>query len=105
MLRAAFVVNSLSHCSCALRVLWKDGAESVYPSTWLRSTVRDERFFNQTSLMYEASHLSFAASTDATLKNASVTKSEFQTKYNYYNIYACFFLLTVEARRPISHSN
>lgn len=76
MLRPSFVVNSVSHCSRALRVIWKDGVESVYPSTWLRSTVRDEKFFNQTSLMYEASHLPFAASSDTTLKHVTVSKGE-----------------------------
>ena len=76
MLRSSFIVNSLSHCSRALRVLWKDGVECVYPSTWLRSTVRDERFFDQKGLMYEASHLQFTSSPDSTLKHAGVTKSE-----------------------------
>ena len=76
MLRPAFIVSSLSYCSRALRVVWKDGVESVYPSTWLRSTVRDERFFNQSSLMYEPNHLSFASSSNAALKQAAVKNSK-----------------------------
>ena len=74
MLRPAFLVNTIFHCNRALRVIWKDGAESVYPSTWLRASVRDDRFFDQNSFMYEHSHLSFV-SAESVLKNASVTRS------------------------------
>ena len=74
MLRPAFLVNTISHCSRALRVVWKDGMESVYPSMWLRSSVRDDRFFDQNSFMYEHSHLSFVDA-ESVLKNASVTRN------------------------------
>ena len=74
MLRPAFLVNTIFHCNRALRVIWKDGAESVYPSTWLRASVRDDRFFDQYSFMYEHSHLSFV-SAESVLENASVTRS------------------------------
>ena len=75
MLRSAYIVSSISHCSRALRIAWKDGVESVYPSTWLRASVRDSRFFNPNALMYEPSHISFISREDATLKDAILTKS------------------------------
>ena len=76
MLRPSFVVGSISHCSRALRVLWKDGVESVFPSTWLRSTVRDSKFFDPHGLMYEAEHLPFVSSMDNVLKNATLNRGK-----------------------------
>ena len=75
MLRSAYTVSSISHCSRVLRVAWKDGVESVYPSTWLRASVRDSRFFNPNALMYEPSHVTFISREGAPLEDAVLTKS------------------------------
>jgi len=58
MLRAPFLVRALSHSPRNLRITWKDGVESVFPNAWLRSNVRDDRFFDK-SMTYNYDHLSF----------------------------------------------
>ena len=79
MLRPAFLVGSISHCSSTLSIIWKDGVESVYPSTWLRASVRDDRFFDSQGLMHQPSHAAFITSPDVTLRNATVTSCELLT--------------------------
>lgn len=58
MLRAPFLVRALSHSPRNLCITWKDGVESVFPNAWLRSNVRDDRFFDK-SMTYNYDHLSF----------------------------------------------
>lgn len=52
LLRAPFRVQVLSHCRDFLRILWKDGAKSEFPNIWLRSSVRDQQFFDAGSCLY-----------------------------------------------------
>ena len=59
MLRAPFVVRALSHCQKLAKVTWSDGAESTFHNTWLRSSIRDERFFDTKACNYRDSHLDF----------------------------------------------
>lgn len=58
MLRTSFSVRALSHTPRLLRVRWGDGVESTYPSTWLRSSVRDLQFFDK-SYEYHPEHSAF----------------------------------------------
>jgi len=60
MLRTAgsFNVRALSHFPRLLRVTWGDGTESTYPSTWLRASVRDSQFFDD-SCEYHQGHSAF----------------------------------------------
>ena len=64
-LRTAFRVNSLSTCGKALRILWADGVESTFPSTWLRASVRNSPYFDDVATMYGFDHLSFLQKTSA----------------------------------------
>ena len=59
MLRAPFLVKSLSHSRDAVKIVWGDNATSLMPSTWLRSMVRDSEFFSESSSMYMDHHLDF----------------------------------------------
>ena len=59
MLRAPFNVRSLSQTRQLLKVMWGDGAESVFPNVFLRASVRDSRFFDVESCMYKPEHLEF----------------------------------------------
>ncbi len=68
MLRAPFLVRALSHSPRNLRITWKDGVESTFPNAWLRSNVRDDRFFDK-SMTYNYDHLSFVS------KNASIASA------------------------------
>ena len=52
LLRAPFRVGALSHCRDFVRILWKDGAKSEFPNIWLRSSVRDDNFFDAGSFLY-----------------------------------------------------
>ena len=73
-LHPAFAVRFVSNCNRIMRVFWRDGVESVFPSTWLRASVRDSRFFDQQGgIMYEVDHNTFV-STESDLK--SVKKIE-----------------------------
>lgn len=72
MLRAPFLVKDLSHSREALNVIWKDGANSVFPSTWLRSSLREPEFFSASSSMYTDSHLDLMAK-DVPIKETSLT--------------------------------
>ena len=58
-LRAAFRVKSLSTCGQALRIIWADGVESTFPCVWLRASVRESPYFDDTAIMYRFDHLSF----------------------------------------------
>jgi len=54
-LRAPFRIASLavgSNCKDKLKITWEDGEKSIFPNVWLRSSVRDEKFFNSISFMY-----------------------------------------------------
>ena len=59
MLQAPFVARALSHCQKLARVTWGDGAESTFHNTWLRASIRDERFFDTKACNYRDSHLDF----------------------------------------------
>ena len=59
MLRAAFTVRAFSHARDFLKVNWADGSQTMFPSMWLRSAVRDPTYFNQSSLIYKPEHLEF----------------------------------------------
>lgn len=59
MLRAPFLVSSLSHSRDALKIMWGDGASTVMPSLWLRAMVRDPEYFSESSSMYKDHHLDF----------------------------------------------
>ena len=52
-------MRALSHFPRLLRVTWGDGAESTYPSTWLRASVRDSQFFDYNSCEYHPEHTAF----------------------------------------------
>ena len=63
MLRAPFIVRTLSNCRQFVRV----------PNRWLRSSIRDEPFFDQKSCSYQHSHLDFLTK-GATISHAQQTK-------------------------------
>ncbi|XP_046839416.1 gamma-butyrobetaine dioxygenase-like isoform X1 [Xenia sp. Carnegie-2017] len=48
----AFKVASLSNCRDFLRIVWQDGRQSKFSNIWLRSAVRDPKFFDANSLLY-----------------------------------------------------
>ena len=77
-LRAAFKVNSLSTCGKALRILWADGVESTFPSTWLRAAVRNAPYFDDVATMYQFDHLSFLQkpSVIASVENKTAESNE-----------------------------
>ena len=54
-------MRALSHFPRMLRVTWGDGAESAYPSTWLRASVRDSKFFDGNSCEYRPEHSAFVS--------------------------------------------
>ncbi|XP_065842512.1 gamma-butyrobetaine dioxygenase-like [Oscarella lobularis] len=60
-LKPAFVAKSISFGHNFLRVLWGDGARSLYPASWLRVSVRDSAYFEPNSLLYRPEHIEFAA--------------------------------------------
>ena len=61
-LHPAFAVRFASHCKRIVRVFWKDGIESVFPSTWLRASVKDSRFLDvQGGIMYDIDHSTFVS--------------------------------------------
>ncbi|XP_046839417.1 gamma-butyrobetaine dioxygenase-like isoform X2 [Xenia sp. Carnegie-2017] len=47
-----FKVASLSNCRDFLRIVWQDGRQSKFSNIWLRSAVRDSKFFDSNSLLY-----------------------------------------------------
>ena len=67
LLRAPFRVRTLSHCRDVLRILWRDGARSEFPNIWLRSFVRDDRFFDVGSSLYRLDDYTAFLSNDAPL--------------------------------------
>ena len=58
ILRAPFVVKALRHTPRNLQITWKDGVETTFPSSWLRSNVRDSHFFDK-SMTYKYDHFAF----------------------------------------------
>lgn len=52
ILRAPFRVAALSHSKGLLKITWQDGANSEFPSIWLRASVRDPKVFNADSWFY-----------------------------------------------------
>ena len=70
MLRAPFLVRSLTNSKNALQVTWRDGLQSTFPSAWLRALVRDDRYFEASSLFYKPERLPFLA------KGAPITSVE-----------------------------
>ena len=59
MSRLACRIQSFVNSRSLLRVTWSDGLESKFTNFWLRSSVRDPRFFESTSLLYRPEHLHF----------------------------------------------
>ena len=73
-LNPAFAVRFVSHCKRLVRVFWRDGVESVFPSTWLRASVRDSRFLDlQGGIMYDVDHNPFV-SAENDLKTVKIQK-------------------------------
>ena len=75
MMRASFIVRTLSNCRQFVRVTWGDGAKSTFPNMWLRSSIRDEPFFDQKSCSYQHSHLDFLTK-GASISYAQQSKDE-----------------------------
>ena len=57
-LRTPFLIQTLSHSPRTLQITWKDGVQSTFPNAWLRSNVRDDRFFDKSNT-YSYGHISF----------------------------------------------
>ena len=57
-LRMPFIIRTLSHSPRTLQITWKDGVQSTFPNAWLRSNVRDDRFFDKSNT-YRYGHISF----------------------------------------------
>ena len=70
LLHAPFRVRTLPHCRDVLRILWRDGARSESPKIWLRSSVRDDRFFDDGSNLYRLDGYTAFLSNDAPLLSA-----------------------------------
>ena len=75
-LRSSFRVSSLSHCRDYLRVVWADGKTSKFSNVWLRSAVRDPKYFDVSSLLYrQRDYASFLAN-DVPFVSVEHTSSE-----------------------------
>ena len=75
-LRSSFRVSSLSHCRDYLRVVWADGKTSKFSNVWLRSAVRDPKYFDVSSLLYrQRDYASFLAN-DVPFVSVEYTSSE-----------------------------
>ena len=74
-------MRSLASTKNALQVTWRDGVQSIYPSDWLRATVRDDCYFEPVSLLYKPEHLSFVT------KASTMTKVEGDNDTNTIHVH------------------
>lgn len=102
-LRAPFRVEAVSHCRDFLKITWKDGAKSKFPSIWLRSSIRDEPFFKAGSCIYGLEQYLAFVSKDSSLLSAEYNEGNDFLKVQWPELSTTFDLSWLRAQDTTHH--
>ncbi|KAJ7365423.1 hypothetical protein OS493_005530 [Desmophyllum pertusum] len=105
LLRVPFRVEAVSHCRDFLKITWKDGAKSEFPNIWLRSSIRDEQFFDAGSCLYRLEKYLAFVSKDSSLLSAEYHEGNDFLKVQWPEHSTTFDLSWLRAQDTTHHDN
>lgn len=105
LLRVPFRVEAVSHCRDFLKITWRDGAKSKFPNIWLRSSIRDEQFFDAGSCLYRLEKYLAFVSKDSSLLSAEYHEGNDFLKVQWPEHSTTFDLSWLRAQDTTHHDN